>query len=223
MYLIIVGGGRTGSTVLEQAIRDEHEVVVIEKEPAVAEEISASYDCLVINASAASREILDEAGITEADTLITTTNDDSINLMVMMLGRQFEVDQLVSSVADPEHSEMFHELGVDVVQSPQSFIGKYLYHAVQLPGIHDYMDIGDGGEIVELKVEERAPIANRSLQDASDAELIPEETIFVAVRRDGELKIPNGTTEIAPGDFVTLLSLEGATNDLVATFTERTD
>ena len=52
MYIVVVGAGRTGSKVIELATQDDHEVVVVERDQGLAEEASATYDCMVINASA---------------------------------------------------------------------------------------------------------------------------------------------------------------------------
>lgn len=118
MYIIVIGAGRTGSTVIDLATQDNNEVVVIERDTTLAEEVSASYDCLVINADAASKEILLEAGIEEADALISTTETDAVNLMVTMLGRDYGVDTLVSSVNNPTHIDLFEDLGVSIVENP---------------------------------------------------------------------------------------------------------
>ena len=98
MYIVVVGAGRTGSKVIELATQDEHEVVVVERDQELAEEASTTYDCMVINADAASKEIMLEAGVQEADALISTTENDSVNLMIQMLGKQYGVETLVSSI-----------------------------------------------------------------------------------------------------------------------------
>lgn len=219
MYVIVVGAGRTGSTVIELATRDDHEVVVIEENTELAEEVSATYDCMVINADAASKDILLEAGIQEADALISTTEDDSVNLMISMLGKQYGVETLVSSINDPSHMELFEDLGVNIVESPHHLNGQYLYRAVQRPAIRDFMEIANGAEIFEVTVDDEAPIAGLSLVDADNEELLPEETIIVAIVRGSELLIPSGDIEIRAGDTVTIFAKNGATKGITDSFT----
>ena len=219
MYIIVVGAGRTGSKVIELATQDEHEVVVVERDQELAEAASASYDCMVINADAASEEIMLEAGVQECDALISTTENDSVNLMIQMLGKQYGVETLVSSINEPQHMELFGDLGVNVVESPHELNGQYLYRAVNRPAIEDSMQVGAGGEIFELTVEEAAPIAGRSLVDADAEGLLPEETVIVAIVRDGELHIPRGESNIRAGDTVTIFAKDGATDSITDTFT----
>jgi len=219
MYIIIVGAGRTGSKVIELATRDDHEVVVIENNEELAEEVSATYDCMVINADAASKEVLLEAGVEEADALISTTEVDSVNLMISMLGKQYGVENLVSSINDPQHMELFGDLGVNIVESPHELNGQYLYRAVQRPKIQDFMEIAGDAEIFEVTVGEEAPVAGLTVSDADSEGLLPEETIIVAIVRDGELVIPSGGSDIQAGDVVTLFARNGATDKVTEPFT----
>jgi trk system potassium uptake protein TrkA len=220
MYVIIIGAGRTGSTVTNLATQDDHEVVVIERDTELAEEVSATYDCMVINADAASKDILLEAGIEEADALISTTESDSVNLMVTMFGKQYGVETLVSSINDPAHMELFEDLGVSIVESPHRLNGQYLYRAVQHPAIQDFMPIAGQAEIFEATVDTGAPIDGLNLIEADNDDLLPEETIIVAIVRDDELLIPQGETEIRAGDTVTIFARNGATNRITDVFTE---
>jgi trk system potassium uptake protein TrkA len=219
MYVIIIGAGRTGSTVIDFATQDDHEVVVIERDTELAEEVSATYDCMVINADAASKDILLEAGIEEADAVISTTESDSVNLMISMFGKQYGVETLVSSINDPAHMDLFQDLGVNIVESPHRLNGQYLYRAVQHPAIQEFMPVAGDAEIFEATVGEGAPIAGLSLIDADNEDLLPEETIIVAIVRDGELLIPEGKTDIRAGDTVTIFARNGATNRITDIFT----
>ena len=219
MYIIVVGAGRTGSKVIELATQDDHEVVVVERDGELAEEASATYDCMVINADAASEEIMLEAGIQEADALISTAKNDSVNLMIQMLGKQYGVETLVSSINDPQHMELFGDLGVNIVESPHELNGQYLYRAVQRPAIRDFMQVGARGEIFELTVDEGAPIAGLSLIDADADGLLPEETVIVAIVRDDELHIPRGESDIQAGDTVTIFAKDGASDRITDSFT----
>lgn len=219
MYIIVVGAGRTGSKVIELATQDDHEVVVIERDQELAEEASVTFDCKVINADAASKEVLLEAGIEEADALISTTESDSVNLMISMLGKQYGVESLVSSINDPQHMDLFGDLGVNIVESPHKLNGQYLYRAVQRPSIEDFMEIAGEAEIFEITVDEDAPIAGLSLSDADGKDLLPEETILVAIVRGDELLIPRGQTDIQAGDTVTVFARNGASGRVTDAFT----
>ena len=219
MYVIVIGAGRTGSTVIDLATQDDHEVVVIERDTELAEEVSATYDCLVINADAASKDVLLEAGIEETDALISTTENDSVNLMVTMFGKQYGVETLVSSINDPADMELFEDLGISIVESPHQLNGQYLYRAVQHPAIQEFMPIAGDAEIFEATVDEGAPVDGLSLIEADREDLLPEETIIVAILRGDDLLIPQGETNIQADDIVTIFARNGATSRITDVFT----
>lgn len=208
---------------LELATGDGHDVVVIDEDQEAASAASQNFDCISIHDDGASRETLIEADIEDADALIATTDDDATNLLVMMHGRDFEVPSLVSSVNDETNLRLYRQLSVNVVESPHRLNGEYLYRAVQRPAIRDFMTIGEGAEVFEITVDETAPIAGSTLDEAGRKDLLPEDTIVVAIQREGNVLIPRGQSRIEIGDLVTVFSRVGATPATTAPFLSADD
>ncbi len=218
MYIVIIGAGRTGRHVIELAAKDNHEVVVLEKNEAKAQWTSANIDCLVINADGCSVEKLREAGAEKADAMIATTNDDAVNLLVMMLGKELGIKRLISGVTDDEHLKLFDELGIDTIGNPFRLNGQFLYRTLQRPGVKDFMDLGNGAEIIEVRVKEGAPLIDKNLQEINEKKLLPNESLVVAIKREKNLIVPDGTTKILAGDLVTLFTRVGVTKGLLEKF-----
>lgn len=223
MYVIVVGAGAIGSQVIELAIEGGNEVVVIEKNSEVANVAASQYDCLVLNADATIAENLEDAGAGQADAIISTTDVDATNIMVMLLAQEIGIPTLVSVVHTPEHMSVFRKIGVNVLENPQRLIAEYLYRAVQRPAVEDFMHLAGGAEIFEVTVTETAPIAGRTLQEADTAGLLGEDVLVVAVERGHTTVTPKGGTEIRPGDVVTVFSRRGFAPDVMATFTDETE
>lgn len=85
MYIIIVGAGAIGCSLMQLALDEGHEVVLIERDDQRAYEASQRFDALVLHADISQAGILEEADVEKVDALVATTNDDATNLM----GRQF--------------------------------------------------------------------------------------------------------------------------------------
>jgi len=217
-YIIIIGAGRIGKRIIELATKDGHEIVVIEKDTEMAERTGSSFDCLIINDDASKLDVLKEAGIEKADALISTTSSDPTNLLVMMLGRKFDVPRLLSSVREPDHISLFDELDIDFVESPHRLNGEYLYRKIQRPGIRDFMRLDGGAEIVEIKLPEDSVLVDLSILDAQETEKIPDDLNIVAIYRERELIIPRGNTTLKAGDVLTLLSKKELDSDTLNTF-----
>ncbi len=220
MYIIIVGAGLIGENLIDIAIKDSNEVVVIEKKEEIAKKIDANYDCLVINSDATSRDTLEEAGIERADALITTTEKDTVNLLVTLYAGEYGLKHNVSVAHDPKNQELFRKIGVSTVENPQNLIAQELYNSIKRPAVIDFMKLGEEAEIFEIIIEEKSPVSNKTLKETADKKIIPEDIRIVAISREKEIIIPKGDTEIKSGDIVTIMSPKGAEKDIINRFKE---
>lgn len=75
--------------------------------------------------------------------------------------------------------------------------------------LKDYISLRGRADVVELTVQENAPIAGRTLEEATRDGVLDEDTLVVAIERDETVKTPQGDTEIRPHDIVTVLSPAG--------------
>lgn len=74
-------------------------------------------------------------------------------------------------------------------------------------------------DVVEVIVKVQAPIAGKTLKAASEEGLIPADVLVVRINRDEETITPTGETRIEEGDFVTIHSRSGVTEETLAAFT----
>lgn len=220
MYIIIVGAGQIGTPLIELATSQGYEVAVIERDETRADHVADTYDCLVVNADATTMDTLRDAGIEEADAVITTAERDATNVMVCLLAKRQGISSVVSVVHDPEHMALFEEIGASTMENPQRLIAEYLFRAVVRPSIVDYMPVGGDAEVFEITVDENAPIAEKTIRDAAADGLLGEDLLIVAVeRRDEDEPIPpRGNTRLSPGDLVTVYSGVGATSEITDLF-----
>lgn len=206
MHIIIIGAGRTGKHVIESAISDHHDVFVIEKSKEVADWVASHYDCIVINADSTSIEALKEAKAERADAIVVTTDDDAVNTLTILLAKQLGVKRLISSINNEEHLSVFEQLGIDTVESPYRLNGKYLYSAVRGPNIKEFLDLGDGFEIIELEVERTSKVDGRLIKEINKDHQLPRGARIILIKRNNEIIVPEGETRIKAGDTVAVLS-----------------
>lgn len=206
MHIIIVGAGRTGKHVIEAAVKDNHDVFVIEKNKSVADWVATHFDCVVINSDATSIEALKEANATKADAIIITTNDDAVNSLVILLAKQMGVKRLVSSVNIEDHLPVFEQLGTDTVESPYRLNGRYLYRAVQGPNVKEFLDLGDGFEVLEMVVKENSQIANKLIKELKIEKILPSDALIILIKRNSQIIIPDGESRVFVKDIVVVLS-----------------
>lgn len=219
MYILIVGAGNIGSQVIDLATKSNNEVVVIENDATRAENVGQNHDCLVLNADATDKNTLLDGGADRADAIICTTEDDATNIMVLLLAKELEIPSLVSVVQNPDHMNVFRQIGANVLENPQRLIAEYLFRAVQRPSVKDFMSLAGDAEVFEITVVDGAPIAERTLQEANEGGLLGEDVLVVAIEREETVITPRGDTEIRSGDLATVFSREGISGGVMNTFT----
>jgi trk system potassium uptake protein TrkA len=219
MYMIVVGAGGVGTALVEAALRNRHNVVVIERDPRKAEDILRRYDVKVFNADAAAVDMLRDAGAARADALVATTHDDATNLMVIAAAGDLGIPSIVSVVGNPKHVELFKRLGAHVVENPDVIVAEYLYNAVRRQKIQDLVTLSRGAQVFRATVTERSRLCGKSLREAGGEGLIPEGVLIVLIERGEETIIPSGMTAIQPGDLVTVFSKGHVTDALIEQLT----
>ena len=202
MYIIIIGAGGIGKKLVKFALKDKHNVIVIEKEQEKCEELVRKFDVVIINADATQEETLKEAEIKKADALIATTADDSINLMVVSLAKNMNVPLLISVVNKEEAKPMFLEKEVNIVKNPDDLMAEYLYKSLKHPTVDDFMHVGEKAEMFTLPLSMKSKLSGKSIKKLK----LPKKCLIVAIEREGEFIIPTEEVEIFPGDKITVLA-----------------
>ena len=206
-YVVIVGGGQTGSKLAERLIDLGDNVVVVEKEEKRAHELAAELDALVIHGSGTDIDVLKDADVEKADVLFALTPADEVNLMACEVAKRMGVKRVIARVNDEGNAKMFEELGVSAAISLPSAAVMLFEKVAKGPGVHSLLEIGRGkGEVVELMVGTNSKAVGRALGKLK----LPRDCVLATVTRGDELIIPHGDTVLQAGDLVTLVGKSDA-------------
>jgi len=218
MYIVIVGAGGIGKRLTELTLKDgNHNVIVIDKDQTRCEEIARKFDAVAINADATQEDTLDESEVKKADVLVTTTNDDATNLMVVSLAKNKGVKHLISVVNQEESKPMYMEKGVKMVKSPNIVMAEHLYKSIKHPTVEEYMNVGMYAEIFRLPINSNSKLSGKTITDIG----LPKKSLIVAVERDRKFIIPTDDIELFSGDKVTVLAHKDQVNRVAALFSEQ--
>lgn len=202
MYIVIVGAGGIGQRLTEMALKDKHNVIVIDRDQERCEEIARKFDAVAINADATQEETLQETEIKKADVLVATTDDDAVNLMVVSLAKNMGVEALVSVVNQEESKPMFMEKDVKMVKNPDIVMAEHLYKSILHPTVEDYMNVGEKVEIFRAPIPEDSELSGQTIKKIG----LPKRAMIVAIERDNKFIIPTEEIQIFAGDKVTLIA-----------------
>jgi trk system potassium uptake protein TrkA len=205
MVVIIVGGGKTGSQLALQLLREGHQVKVVEERPAVLERLKGELpaDC-VFAGDGSSPSVLEAAGIQRANVLAAVTGEDEANLVITTLARfEFNVPRIIARVNNPKNAWLFNEsMGVDVALNQSELLARLIAEEMSLGDMMVLLKLRKGEyAIVEEKVHPAAAAAGKAVRDLR----LPPDCTLVAVLRKGVLIIPRGDTVLQPVDEVLAL------------------
>jgi trk system potassium uptake protein TrkA len=203
MRVVISGAGNVGRHLATDLHERGHEVTVIEQEPDTLERArgDAPPGINFLLGDACEPWVLDKADLGTTDVLVAATGDDEDNLVTSLLAKQeYGVPRVIARVNHPKNEWLFTEQwGVDVPMSPPHILTSLVEEAVTSGDLVRLFKL-EGGQVtlVEVKVDEDAPIARRPLYELR----LPPDSAIVAILREGHVVIPQPETQILVGDEI---------------------
>ena len=205
MFVIVVGGGKTGSQLCTLLRNEGHSVKVIENRHTVLERLKQELPSEVIVAGdGSSPSILEAAGIEKADVLAAVTGEDEANLVVTTLARfEYKVPRIIARVNNPKNAWLFDKnMGVDVALSQPDILAKLIIEEMSLGDMMTLLKLRRGEySVVEEKVHPNSIAAGKAIRDIT----LPSDCVLVAIIREGKLIVPRGDTVINKVDEIIAL------------------
>jgi trk system potassium uptake protein len=205
MYVIIVGGGNTGSHLAQILLNEGHIVRIIEERPALLEKLRTELpDNAVIPGDGSAPAVLAQAGVDKALVLAAVTGSDETNLVITSLARfEFNVPRIIARVNNPKNAWLFTpEMGVDVALNQADILAHLVAEEMSLGDMMTLLKLKKGEySLVEEKVYPTALACGKPLKDVK----LPDECSIVAIIRKHQLLIPHGNTIFEAFDEVLAL------------------
>jgi len=202
MFVIIVGGGKTGSHLARQLVEEGHQVKLIESRPEIIERLASEIptEVLVIG-DGSSPAVLEGAGISQAQVLAAVTGEDETNLVVTTLARfEFNVPRTIARVNNPKNEWLFTpDMGVDAKLNQTDILAKLIEEEMSLGDMITLIKLRRGEySVVEEKLSPGSSAVGVPLRDLP----LPETCVIAAVIRAGKVVTPRGNLEFEVGDEV---------------------
>jgi len=205
--ILIIGGGNIGFNLAKNLENDSDDVRVkiIEKNKDRAELIANELNnTIVINGDGLDEDVLKEANIEEAETILSLTNDDEDNIMVSVLAEKNNPDKrTIALVNKQNYSLLQSSLKInDLVDPRNTTISTILKH-VHKGTIETVYTLLDGEyEFIEAEVLETSELISKSIKDSN----LPKEIRIGAIVRKKEVIIPKSDFKFEKKDLVVFLT-----------------
>ena len=205
--ILIVGGGNIGFNLAKNLEVDSEgvRVKIIEKNKDRAEFIANELNnTIVINGDGLDEDVLKEANIEEAETILSLTNDDEDNIMVSVLAEKNNPNKrTIALVNKQNYSLLQSSLKIDDLVDPRlTTISTILKH-VHKGTIETVYTLLDGEyEFIEAEVLETSELISKSIKDSN----LPKEIRIGAIVRKNEVIIPKSNFKFEKKDLVVFLT-----------------
>tara|TARA_B100001123_G_C15334790_1_gene1032451 strand:- start:2081 stop:3457 length:1377 start_codon:yes stop_codon:yes gene_type:complete len=205
--ILIVGGGNIGFN-LAKILESDSEgvrVKIIEKNKDRAEFLANELNnTIVINGDGLDEDVLKEANIEEAETVLSLTNDDEDNIMVSVLAEKNKPSKrTIALVNKQNYSLLQSSLKIDDLVDPRHTTISTILKHVHKGTIETVYTILDGEyEFIEAEVLETSELISKSIKESD----LPKEIRIGAVVRGKNIIIPKSDFKFEKKDLVVFLS-----------------
>ena len=119
---LIIGCGRVGSAVAKQLAGDGWDVTCVDEDEGALARLGA-WSGGFVPGHGMDVEVLERAGVAEADAAVVATNGDNTNIVVaQVLRARWEIQCVVVRILDPARADFFAQRGLRTICPTQTAI-----------------------------------------------------------------------------------------------------
>lgn len=209
LRIIIVGCGKVGSTLVEQLMREGHDITVIDKSAQKIQELTNLYDIMGLVGNGASYGVQMEAGIENTDLIIAVTESDELNLLCCTVAKRVGDCAAIARVRMPDYSKevsyLREKLGLTMIINPELEAANEAARILYLPTALEVNSFAHGqAELIKFEIPDGNLLHGMTV--AHLGQNIAADILICAIERNGEVYIPSGDFEMAAGDCISFVA-----------------
>jgi len=200
MNFFVIGCGRVGSELAFRLYRKGHTVVVIDRNREALKTLSPEFRGRIIEGDVLAEQMLERAGIAEADGLACGTNSDALNAVVGHMARRiYNVPTVVTRNYDPVMLPVLEAFGCNVVSST-SWGAQRIQELMLEPFFRTVFSAGNG----EVEIYEMPIPASWDGKPLGDLLRNSPDCLPAALTRAGRALLPDSDTTLQTGDLLNI-------------------
>ncbi|MCL4157422.1 UNVERIFIED_CONTAM: hypothetical protein GTU68_032463 [Idotea baltica] len=215
MKIVIIGAGQVGSTLAENLANEANDVTLIDTEETTLQELRDRLDIRTVHGRGSHPEVLEQAGIQDADMLVAVTTHDEVNMISCQIAHSlYNTPHKIARIRSEGYTKksvaerLFgaQNLPVDAMITPEILVTEHLQRLINQPGALQVVDFADGEvQLIGVRATNGAPMIGMQVQSLQ--ELLPDVPIRVpAIYRKSNPIVPDASTVIDEGDEVFFLA-----------------
>lgn len=206
MKIIISGCGKIGTTVIGSLVAEGHDIVAIDNNPEVIAEITNIYDVMGLCGNGVDSDILEEAGISEAELFVSFAGSDELNMLSCYLARKLGAKHTIARIRNPEYNDkslgfMRNHLELSMAINPERLAAHEIFNLLKFPTAVKIEPFSRRYlEMLEIKLREDSFLDGVKLSDIYTK--FKAKVLVCCIQRDEEVYIPDGNFVLKSGDKI---------------------
>jgi trk system potassium uptake protein TrkA len=212
MKIVIVGAGEVGVHIASSLVREQHDLVVIERDPKKVAELQSSMDILAVAGDGCDPAVLRARGVANADLLFAVSNDDAANMLAALTARHMGAGRCLVRIGDQRlGANPLIDADPDVLPlCPERLVAEEILALTRVPGASKARFFADDRLVLlQVRPSNAADIYGRPLKDLRG----PEGWVLTGIRRASGTSIPRGDTILRRGDLLYAVGASEGVNE----------
>lgn len=206
MNIIIVGAGEIGRHLAGSLSNAAHNIVVIERDPALAAEVDSQLDARVVCGDGTSANLLVECNVAECELFLALTSNNNANMVACSIGKELGAHKTICRTDPSIQREgwLFDYKGyfkIDHMFSSERLSALELAKFVRNPDSIMVEEIARGRvELHQVIVSPRSEVKGLTMRELK----LPTRVRVGAILRNDTAIVPTADEKLQEGDLVTL-------------------
>jgi trk system potassium uptake protein TrkA len=207
VHFVIMGCGRVGAELTVQLSKAGHSVAIVDKRKEAFDRLPPGFEADKVVGTGFDREVLEEAGIKDADAFIAVSNGDNSNIVSARVAREhFKVPKVIARIYDPRRADIYERLDIPTVSTVRWAAKQVQY--LLFHGRETMRDTLAGGSLLHLQVELPEHLVGKKVSSIESE----GEVEVVGVDRGGTGFIPQPDSTFKEGDIAHFIVHKDATD-----------
>jgi trk system potassium uptake protein TrkA len=209
VHILIMGCGRVGAALTVELAKAGHSVAIIDKRPEAFDRLPPGFQAKTIVGLGFDREVLEEAGIKEADAFVAVSNGDNSNIVSARIAREhYHVPKVIARIYDPRRAEIYERLNIPTVASVRWAASRIMF--LLFHGEEDVKESFAGGALLHVQREIPDHLTGKPISSVESK----GEVEVIGVERGGSGFIPAPGATFQQGDVAHFVIATAAVDKL---------
>lgn len=192
-----MGSGRVGIATSLALTQRGHSVAIIDKRAEAFNLLPPGFTARTIVGVGFDREVLEEAGVKQADAFIAVSSGDNSNIVSARIAREhYHVPKVIARIYDPKRAEIYERLHIPTIASVAWAVSQIEY--LLFHGREELKESFGGGSLLDYRLVIPDHLVGQRVSAVQAAGVI----LVAGIERGGTGFLPVETSTFQQGDIV---------------------